>query len=115
MTVERYSKARSAGVRDALGVPGAVIAAGMAGFGALAFESGLSLPLAVACTAGVWALPGQIVLVEMHFAGAPGALTVLAMMLTGARFLPMTIALMLVMHIRSRAPQRMKARVDRLQ
>lgn len=66
----------------------------MLGFGALAFESGLDVFLAIACTAGIWALPGQLVLIEMNIAGAPGALTVLAVMLTAARFLPMTISLM---------------------
>lgn len=81
-------------MRDALGVPAAVLAAGMVGFGALAFESGLSVLLALACTAGIWALPGQLVLIEMHLAGAPGALTVLGVMLTAARFLPMSISLM---------------------
>lgn len=81
-------------MRDALGVPAAVLAAGMLGFGALAFESGLSFLLAVACTAGIWALPGQIVLIEMHASGAPGPVTVLAVMLTAARFLPMSISLL---------------------
>lgn len=76
--ISSYAAARSMGARDALGVPAAVLAAGMLGFGALAFESGLNLVLAVACTAGIWALPGQIVLIEMHVAGAPGSLTVLA-------------------------------------
>jgi predicted branched-subunit amino acid permease len=70
--------ARRLGVRDALGVPAAVLAAGMMGFGALALESGLSLMIALACTAGIWALPGQIVFIEMHISGAPSALTVLA-------------------------------------
>ena len=92
--------ARRAGIRDALGVPGAVLAAGMLGFGALAFESGFNVFLAVACTAGIWALPGQIVLVEMHLSGAPGALTVLAVMLTSARFLPMAVSLMPVIRDR---------------
>ena len=72
----------------------------MLGFGALALESGLDLALAIACTAGIWALPGQIVLIEMHMAGAPGALTVLAVMLTGARFLPMAVSLMPVIRDR---------------
>jgi predicted branched-subunit amino acid permease len=88
------AQARRAGIRDALGVPGAVLAAGMLGFGALALESGLSLLMALACTAGIWALPGQIVLIEMHMSGAPGALTVLAVTLTAARFLPMAVSLM---------------------
>lgn len=97
MTRDNRRAARNAGARDALGVPAAVLAAGMLGFGALAFESGLSVMLAAACTAGIWALPGQIVLIEMHVAGAPGALTVLAVALTAARFLPMSISIMPVM------------------
>src|SRR5436853_6539977 len=88
------AQARRRGVRDALGVPAAVLAAGMIGFGALAFESGLTVLQAMACTAGIWALPGQLVLVELHLAGAPGALTVPGVMLTSARFLPMSISLM---------------------
>lgn len=83
-----------AGARDALGVPAAVLAAGMVGFGALAFEYEFGLALALVCTAGVWALPGQIVLLEMYSSGAAGYVTVLAVMLTGARFLPMTITLL---------------------
>lgn len=87
-------EARARGMRDAFGVPAAVLAAGMLGFGALALDSGFSIWLAMACSAGIWALPGQLVLIEMHLAGAPGAVTVLAVALTAARFLPMTIALM---------------------
>lgn len=94
-------------MRDALGVPAAVLAAGMLGFGALAFESGLNLALALVCTAGIWALPGQIVLIEMHAAGAPGLLTVMAVMLTGTRFLPMALSLMPVID----DPRHSRARV----
>jgi predicted branched-subunit amino acid permease len=92
--LETRAQARRAGARDALGVPAAVVAAGMLGFGALALEAGFSVILAAACTAGIWALPGQIVLIEMHAAGAPGALTLFAVVLTAARFLPMSISLM---------------------
>lgn len=101
------AQARRAGVRDALGVPAAVLAAGMLGFGALAFDAGWNVVLAMACTAGIWALPGQLVLVEMHLAGAPGALTVLSVMLTAVRFLPMTISLMPLI----RDPERPRAAV----
>ena len=89
-----FSAPFRAGVRDAIGVPAAVLAAGMIGFGAFALEHGLSLGLALACTVGIWALPGQIVLLEMHAGGAPGLLTVLAVALTSARFLPMAMTLM---------------------
>lgn len=50
--------------------------------------------MAVASTAILWALPGQIVLVEMHALAAPLVATVLAVMLSSARFLPMTLMLM---------------------
>jgi predicted branched-subunit amino acid permease len=83
-----------AGVRDAAGVPAAVLAAGMIGFGAFSLEYGFGIWLALACTAGIWALPGQVVLLEMLSSGAPGYLTLLVVALTGARFLPMTMALM---------------------
>ena len=63
----------------------------MVGFGALVFASGLDISIALACTAGLWALPGQVVLVEMYLAGAPGVATIIAVMLTAVRFLPMTL------------------------
>lgn len=91
--MQERTLARRRGMKDALGIPAAVPAAGMVGFGALAYESGLDVLLAMVCTAGIWALPGQIALVEMYVAGAPGLLTVTAIMLTAARFLPMTLAL----------------------
>jgi len=81
-------------MRDAVGVPAAATGAGLLGFGAFAFDAGFSIWVALACTAGIWALPGQIILIEMSVAGAPGIATVIAVMLTGARFLPMTLALM---------------------
>ena len=48
----------------------------------------------MASTAVIWALPGQIVFVEMHTLGAPLVATLLAVMLSSARFLPMTLLLM---------------------
>lgn len=94
-----------AGARDAGGVPAAVLAAGMIGFGAFALDYGFNLWMAMLCTAGIWALPGQIVLLEMHSNGAPGYLTVLGVMLTGARFLPMTMSLMpVIRHPRHSRP-----------
>jgi predicted branched-subunit amino acid permease len=71
-----------------------VLIAGFLGFGALAAAQGIPLGLAVASTAVIWALPGQIVFVEMHTLAAPLAATVLAVMLSSARFLPMVLMLM---------------------
>ena len=71
-----------------------MLIAGFLGFGALAAAHDIPLAIAVASTAVIWALPGQIVFVEMHSLAAPFVATVLAVMLSSARFLPMTVMLM---------------------
>ncbi|HEX7220600.1 MAG TPA: AzlC family ABC transporter permease [Burkholderiales bacterium] len=68
--------------------------AGFLGFGALAAAQDIPLGIAVASTVVIWALPGQIVFVEMHALGAPLAALVIAVMVSSARFLPMTVMLM---------------------
>jgi predicted branched-subunit amino acid permease len=75
-------------------VPSAVLIAGFVGFGALAAAQAIPLPIAVASTAVIWALPGQLIFVEMHTLDAPVVATVIAVMLSSARFLPMTMMLM---------------------
>jgi predicted branched-subunit amino acid permease len=82
------------GAREAAGVPAAVLVAGFLGFGALAAAQHIPLGVAVASTLLIWALPGQIVFVEMHALAAPFVATVIAVMLSSARFLPMTLMLM---------------------
>ena len=42
----------------------------------------------------IWALPGQLIFVEMHTLAAPLGVAILAVMLSSARFLPMTLMLM---------------------
>jgi predicted branched-subunit amino acid permease len=71
-----------------------VLVAGFLGFGALAAAQDIPLGIAVASTVVIWALPGQIVFVEMHALGAPLAALVIAVMVSSARFLPMTVMLM---------------------
>jgi predicted branched-subunit amino acid permease len=91
------------GAREAAGVPAAVLLVGYIGFGALAAGHGLPPGAIVASTVAVWALPAQLILVEMHTVGAPFVATVLAAMLSSARFLPMTLTLMPMMrHARHR-------------
>ena len=82
-----------AGCRDAFGVPVAVLLAGMIGFGALGHASGLSLGVTTATSIFMYALPGQVVFVEMIALGASGFAIAVAAILTGARFLPMTLTL----------------------
>jgi predicted branched-subunit amino acid permease len=84
-------------------VPAAVLAAGYLGFGALAAGHEVPLSLALAATAVIWALPAQLILIEMHTLGAAFIATVLTVTLSSARFLPMTLMLMpLMRHERHR-------------
>jgi predicted branched-subunit amino acid permease len=85
------------GAREAAGVPAAVLAAGYLGFGALAAGNGLPLAYSVAATLSIWALPGQLILVEATTVGAPFVAVVLTVALSSARFLPMTLVLMPLM------------------
>lgn len=84
----------AAGVREALGLPAVVVAASMTGFGSLARESGLALWAAVASSAAVWGLPGQVAMAELYAIGAPSLAIALAVGGANARFLPMALALM---------------------
>ena len=79
-------------VKDALGFPSIMLVATMTGFGSLARESGLSLGMALSATAGVWGLPGQVALVELHSAGVPILLAILACSFANARFMPMAVS-----------------------
>lgn len=92
-TARNNREAFIAGCRDALGVPTAVLLAGMIGFGALGHSSGLSLGVTTATSIFVYALPGQVVFVEMVALGASGIAIAIAVALTAARFLPMTLTL----------------------
>jgi predicted branched-subunit amino acid permease len=97
----RLSNGYRAGVREALGVPTAVLAAGYIGYGAIAADMKFPVLVAMLSTAAIWALPGQIILMEMSGVGAPALVILLAVMLSAMRFLPMTVTLMPML----RAPQ----------
>ena len=60
-----------AGFREAFGAPAWVLGVGFIGFGSLAQSQGLSMLHAALSTVTIWALPGQLILVEMHTLGAP--------------------------------------------
>jgi predicted branched-subunit amino acid permease len=94
------SSAFYGGVREALGVPAAVLGAGYIGYGALAHENGYSVWLTMLATATIWALPGQLILIELHALGAAAFAIVLAAVMSGARFLPMTLSLVPVLRDR---------------
>ena len=82
------------GARDATGIPALVLAAGYMGFGALAAGNGLSFTGTLLSTVFIWALPGQLILIEMHTLGAPFFAVLLSVMISAVRFLPMTLVMM---------------------
>lgn len=92
------------GAQDGFGVPAAVLAAGYIGFGALASQNGFSVWLALLSTTTIWALPGQLILVELYTLGASVVAIIAAVMLSSARFLPMTVALMPILRHPTHTP-----------
>ena len=70
-----------------------MLAAGYVGFGALAASNGLSFAGTLLSTLFIWALPGQLILVEMHTLGAAFPLILLAVIFSSSRFLPMAVTL----------------------
>jgi predicted branched-subunit amino acid permease len=89
------------GAREAIGAPIAVIAANYLGFGAFASTTDVPLWVVVVSTVSMWALPGQLVMVDAWHVGAPLVAVLLTVMLTNARFLPMTITLLPLLRDRS--------------
>ena len=84
-------------IRDSLGYPAITLLASMIGFGSLVNESGLPIGMAIAGTLGIWGLPGQLTLVEMHAAGDSAFFVILGVALANARFLPMAVSFMPLM------------------
>jgi len=82
------------GIRRAAGVPAIVLAASFLGFGVLCRESGLALEHSLFSTMTGWALPGQIALVELYGVGASWIAITIAVALSNARLLPMTVTLL---------------------
>ena len=85
------------GLRDALAAPSLVLLFSMMGFGSVAASNGLSLPMALVTTAGVWGLPGQLAMVELYAAGASAAAAIAAASFANARFLPMSVSFLPLM------------------
>ena len=83
-----------AAARESIGVPSMVLAAGYLGFGALAYGSQFPLWAALLSTITIFALPGQLAMLEMSIAGSAPVMIVITVALTAARFLPMTVALL---------------------
>jgi predicted branched-subunit amino acid permease len=89
-------------MRDAMGTPVLILLAGMVGFGAMGHSHGLDALWLGLCSVFMFALPGQIVLVEMLLAGAAWWSIAFAVVLTSARFVTMVLTLFPQLHRRNR-------------
>ena len=81
------------GVKHAFGAPAAILFAGMLGFGAMGQANGLDIWLTSATSFFMFALPGQVVLVEMLVLSASGVTIAIAVTLTATRFFTMCLTL----------------------
>jgi len=90
------------GVRDGRGAPAMVLFAGMVGFGAMGRTNGFDLWFTAATSFLMFALPGQIVMLEMILVGASSLTIALATTLTATRFVTMTATLFPMLHERDR-------------
>src|SRR5690606_17898099 len=83
-----------AGLKDSVGVPMVVLGASYIGFGSLVHGAGLDVWLGLFSTFTGWALPGQIVVIELYSLGGSLLVVAAAVAMTNARLLPMTVSLM---------------------
>jgi len=90
------------GVRDGRGAPAMVLFAGMVGFGAMGRTNGFDVWFTTATSFLMFALPGQIVMLEMILLGASSLTIALATSLTATRFVTMTATLFPMLHARDR-------------
>lgn len=91
-----------AGIRDAAGAPALVLFAGMVGFGAMGKTNGLDAWFTGATSLLMFALPGQVVLLEMAITGSSVLAIALAVTLTSTRFITMTVTLFPQLHDQDR-------------
>ena len=102
---QRYknrSEAFWAGMRDAAGAPAMVLVAGMVGFGAMGKTNGMDAWFTTATSFFMFALPGQVVLLEMAITGSSVVAIALAVTLTSSRFITMTVTLFPQFHEKDR-------------
>src|SRR3546814_1805395 len=91
-----------AGLKDSFGVPMIVLGASYVGFGSLVHGAGLDVWLGLFSTFTGWALPGQIVVIELYSLGGSLLVVAAAVAMTNARLLPMTVGLL--PYLRHRGP-----------
>lgn len=107
MTLNRFANRREAfwrGIRDALGAPVLVLFAGMVGFGAMGHTHGFDAWTMGLTSLLMFALPGQVVMLEMFISGSSLLAIGFAVTLTSTRFVTMVVTLFPQLHRRDRNP-----------
>ena len=82
------------GVREASKVPATIMSASFIGFGSMVHNAGWNIGHGVVTTLTTWALPGQIMLVEMFNTGAPLLAIAISIGMINARIFPMVVSLL---------------------
>ena len=90
------------GIRDAMGAPVLVLLAGMVGFGAMGRTHGFDPWVAGLTSLLMFALPGQVVMLEMLISGSSWLAIGFAVSLTSTRFITMVVTLFPQLHRRDR-------------
>jgi predicted branched-subunit amino acid permease len=107
VTQNRFANRREAfwrGIRDAMGAPVLVLFAGMVGFGAMGRTHGFDAWMTGLTSLLMFALPGQVVMLEMFISGSSLLAIGFAVTLTSTRFVTMVVTLFPQLHRRDRNP-----------
>lgn len=105
--MNRFTNRREAfwfGIRDAMGAPVLVLFAGMVGFGAMGRTHGFDAWMTGLTSLLMFALPGQVVMLEMFISGSSLLAIGFAVTLTSTRFVTMVVTLFPQFHRRDRNP-----------
>lgn len=87
------------GAREATGLPAAAMTAGFIGYGSLASDAGIPFSITALATVLLWALPGQLVMVEMIAVKATLLIAFFAVMMSAVRLLPMSLTISPLMRV----------------
>ncbi len=80
------------GLRDGAGLPGLALGSAVAGYGAIARESGLDLLVTLASVVALWALPALLTFAEVWANGGGPVVMAAAVLIANIRALPMIVA-----------------------
>lgn len=87
------------GVKAAVSLPALVMAGSFMGFGAFLASLGIDLVAGLASNLLIWALPGQVVFMDMWARGADVLVIALAVSVTAVRLLPMVVLVLVTARI----------------